>query len=374
MNILILGGSGILSTDFTKLCLDNKNEVYLLNRGKRKSFIDDRAHLIIADIRNDSIESLKEKIASQKYDVVVDFLSFNSEQMKKTLSVIEGIFTQYVFISSATAYIKNDPDEIITEENEIGNRDWDYAYQKSLCEEYLTKQNINYTIIRPYVTFGVSRIPFPIIPDGYHYTLLQRIKENKPVVVLDNGEAICTLTCTKDFAVVLYKLLLNEKAYREAFHITSNNRQSWKKVYEVLCEILQKEQHILSVSMSDVHHYLPEFEFILKGDKGQNMLFDNSKVLNAIDGYNFEYTIEKALKESVEYFENHSEMQMIDYKWDGRCDYLANKKGVKGLKAVSSTVESSNKKWYALMTNPVTWNCYFIARNAKRLIMKLLHK
>ena len=42
MNILILGGSGILSSDFTKYCLDSGNEVYIVNRGKRKAFIDNR--------------------------------------------------------------------------------------------------------------------------------------------------------------------------------------------------------------------------------------------------------------------------------------------------------------------------------------------
>lgn len=36
MNILILGGSGILSTDFTKTCLDKGNVVYTLNRGNRR--------------------------------------------------------------------------------------------------------------------------------------------------------------------------------------------------------------------------------------------------------------------------------------------------------------------------------------------------
>ena len=84
---------------------------------------------------------------------------------------------------------------------------------KFLCEKYLSTLQINYTIIRPYVTYGVSRIPFPIIPEGYHYTLLERILEDKPVILYNEGQAKCTLTTTKDFAEILYKLLLNPKAY-----------------------------------------------------------------------------------------------------------------------------------------------------------------
>lgn len=371
MKILIIGGSGILSTDFTKLCLDRNNEVYILNRGRRKAFIDERANLVVADIRNESVELLKEKLAIHKYDVVVDFLTYTPEQMKKTLSIIEGRFTQYIFISSATAYIKDDANQLITEQNKIGNADWDYAFQKSCCENYLSQQDVNYTIIRPYVTFGVSRIPFPIIPDGYNYTLLERIKENKPVVMLDGGNNICTLTNTKDFAEVLYRLLLNENAYREDFHITSSNRQSWKEVYLTLCKVLGKKANICSVNIDDIHKYMPEFEAVLKGDKGQNMLFDNRKVLNAVGGYKFKYDLYDSIKDSVAYFENAQEMQRIDFKFDGRCDFLIYVKfHQKHTRVKNNNLESNNVVWYYIMSNPVL---RFIYEKA-RLIKNVFHK
>ena len=82
----------------------------------------------------------------------------------------------------------------------MGNPDWSYSLNKSRCEEYLRRTDVNYTIIRPYVTYGESRLPFQLIPDGFHYTLLERIKNDKPVALLDGGSAVCTLTNTVDFA------------------------------------------------------------------------------------------------------------------------------------------------------------------------------
>lgn len=368
MRILILGGSGILSTDFTKNCLDGGNEVFIVNRGKRKEFIDNRSFLITADLRNETVNSVREKIQNLRYDVVVDFLSYNAEQIKKTLSIVEGLFTQYVFISSATAYVKNTPDQIIDEKTEIGNRDWDYAYNKSLCEEYLIEQDIYYTIIRPYVTFGKSRIPFPIIPDGYHFSLLKRIIEEKPVVLFEDGLAICTLTNTKDFAEVLYRLLLNEKAYKEAFHITNNIRQTWNEVYLELCKILGKNPNPISVTMAEIQKYMLEFASILKGDKGQNMLFDNAKVLNAIGGYDFKYSPAQGLRESVDFYLSNETMQAIDYKWDGRCDYLIYKKtGVKLNRVNSSNNKNVSNYWYTIMTNT-------LFRKTYELLKKVRHK
>lgn len=110
MRVLILGGSGILSTDFTMKVLDEDNEVFLLNRGKHQTIQDGRIHKIVGDFRNESVDELRKKILGCKYDVVVDFLTFIPEHLTKTLSIINGLFEQYIFISSATTYIKRNND------------------------------------------------------------------------------------------------------------------------------------------------------------------------------------------------------------------------------------------------------------------------
>lgn len=374
MKILILGGSGILSTDFTEYALNMDNELYILNRGKRKANIEgSNVHHIIADLRSEDVETLTDKISLELFDVVVDFLSFNVEQLKKTLEIVSGRFKQFVFISSATAYRKSNVDEIITEKTEIGNKNWDYAFQKAECECYLRTMDFNYTIIRPYVTFGVTRIPFPIIPDGYHYTLLERIEEEKPVILYNNGEAICTLTSTKDFAVILYNLLLNEKAFQEDFHITSPFRVSWKEVYETYCKILDRKPNAISVSIEQIDKYMPEFSAILKGDKGVNMCFDNSKVMHAIGGYTFEISLFDRLKTSVEYFKSNQFMQGIDYKWDGRCDYLIKKEYGITLKPLNRSYKKNSNSvvWYYIMSVTIVRFMFDKLKRYKRKLKKL---
>ena len=369
MNILILGGSGILSTDFTKKVIDEGNNVWILNRGRWTAFIDKRANLLIADLRNESVENIIKKLPENQFDVVVDYLSYDVKQLKKTLRILSNRFQQYILISSATAYIKKDGDIIREETHRVGNMNWSYSYNKSLCEDFIRRQGIKYTIIRPYVTYGKSRLPFQLIPDGYQYTLIERIKNDKPVVLLDNGKAICTLTNTVDFANILYSLLLNEKAYGEAFHITSNYTQTWKHVYESYCRILNKAPKLISVDLKDIKKYMPEYYQILKGDKGTSWKFDNTKVLNAIGGYDFKITLEDGLKQSIEYFENNISMQGVDYKWDAKIDYMIKKtSGTKGLKIIESTNPNSNSKAnYYIIKTPILHDIYmFIWRMKHR--------
>ncbi len=362
MKILILGGSGILSTDFTKKAIREDNEVYLFNRGKHQSIQDSRIHRILGDFRNESVEELRKKIADISYDVVVDYLTFTPEHLEKSLAVLDGLYKQYIFISSATAYLKSDCNEIITEKSEVGNKSWDYAYNKYLCEKQLKTKPINYTIIRPYVTYGETRIPFPIIPNA-QFTLLERIRHDKPVVVFEEGKAICTLTSTKDFAEVLYRLLLNPKAYCEDFHITSPFSQTWLDVYLELCRIIEKPPHTISASIEDIEKFFPEYKAVLLGDKGTNMLFDNSKVMNAIDNsYTFQIDIKKGLRESVDYYLNNSIMQSIDFKFDGECDYFAFQKTGRRY-AMLDGAPADKKINYYIMTNRIThWGVNMVRR------------
>ena len=122
MKVLLIGGTGILSTDIVEEALNRNYEVYIINRGH--NVIDSRVKIIIGDIRN--IEQIKQKLGNEKFDVVIDFLSFHKEQLENTLKIFQNKCDQFIFISSATAYRKTEKGELITEKTELRN---DNLYQ-----------------------------------------------------------------------------------------------------------------------------------------------------------------------------------------------------------------------------------------------------
>ena len=93
------------------------------------------------------------------------------------LDVVSNKCKQYIFISSATVYKEKNNHHYI-ESDEIGNDKWDYCLEKSECEWYLKNHRetlgCQYSIIRPYVTYGKTRFPFQIAPIEY-YTIINRI-------------------------------------------------------------------------------------------------------------------------------------------------------------------------------------------------------
>ena len=61
MKILMIGGTGIISSEICSLSIERGHDVTIVNRGKRKSLINEKAHLIVADVRQESAEQIKMK-------------------------------------------------------------------------------------------------------------------------------------------------------------------------------------------------------------------------------------------------------------------------------------------------------------------------
>ena len=62
-----------------------------------------------------------------------------------------------------------------------------------------------------------------------------------------NPDTKCTLTNAKDFAVGAYGLLLNSKAYAEAFHITGDYQTTWGNVIRIIAQKLQTQANIIDI-------------------------------------------------------------------------------------------------------------------------------
>ncbi len=324
MKVLIVGGTGILSKDVAQEAIKQGNEVYCINRGNHKELENKDTHIIYADIR--CKEEIIRKTQDMYFDVIIDFLSFTPKQLESTLDIFQNKYEQYIFISSATAYKKENEDEVITENTPLGNTRWKYAADKVKCEEYLesyaNKNKINYTVIRPYVTYGNTRIPYAIIPNHVPYSWLNRIYTGKPIVLWDSGKAKCTLTNTKDFAVGVVGLFKNKKAYSEAFHITTDEPMTWKEATNKIMKAVNHKYEIIDMPTEYIVSVLPEYKGILIGDKSTNMVFNNSKIKEAVPNYNCKVKFEDGIKETIDFINENEFLHKIDFKWDARLDRL----------------------------------------------------
>lgn len=326
MNILIVGGTGVISYAVVNEALKQGINVTCINRGKSKNqTLSKNVEVITADYRNREI--IETKLHGRYFDAIIDVLCYTEKDIEYSVGLFKDHCKQYIFFSSCAVYNKGKGDYECTEDSELINPLWSYSINKVKCEKKLIaladKYNFNYTIVRPAVTYGNTRIPYGITPPyGYHGTLIQRIKHHKPIILWDGGEAYSTITRVEDFAIGLVGLLGNPKALNQAFHIVGDERHKWKEVIDTLGEIIGENPIYVSLSKEEYAAELPSRQGEILGGRGISQLLDNTKLKNAVPGFRTTIPLKEGLKLTVGYYQSHNYLRGIDYIFDADTDRI----------------------------------------------------
>ncbi len=326
MKILLIGGTGTISSAITRQLAATDHELWLLNRGNRMAEMPSNAGHIIADINNDE-EDVRRQLGDMQFDVVCEFIGFLPSQIERDIRLFSGRTRQYVFISSASAYNKPSRNYVITEGTLLGNPYWQYSRDKIACEELLMKayreNGFPATIVRPSHTYCERSVPVSVHGPKGSWQVLKRMMEGKPVIVQGDGSSLWTLTWNEDFARGFIGLLGNPKAIGEAFQIMSDESITWNQVFECIAQALGVEYHpyyVSSAFLADVSPSNYDLLGNLLGDKAVTVVFDCTKLKRAVPGFCATTRFDEGVRRCVAYILSHPELQVEDPEFDEWCD------------------------------------------------------
>ena len=234
MRALFIGGTGIISTACTRLASERGIDLTLLTRGQHATDLPDGVHTVTADI--DDPAATARALGNAAFDAVVDWIAFTPAHVERDLALFRGRTRQYIFISSASAYQKPPGHYLITESTPLANPYWQYSRDKIACEEFLIKayreEGFPITIVRPSLTYGDTQIPLAVNSWPKSYTIVDRMRRGRKVIVPGDGTSLWVITHNSDFAKGLVGLLGHRQVIRR--RVSHHRRRS-----DVLGPILQ---------------------------------------------------------------------------------------------------------------------------------------
>lgn len=325
MKILMIGGTGTISSAITRQLAESGHDLWLLNRGNRRNEVPSGVTQVIADI-DDTAEVLRQ-IGDEQFDAVCEFIGFVPEQVQRDIRLFSGRTRQYVYISSASAYNKPAANHVITEGTTLANPHWEYSRNKIACEELLMKayrdDAFPVTIVRPSHTYCERSVPVSVHGPKGSWQVLKRMLDGKPVIIQGDGSSLWTLTWNEDFARGFIGLLGKPKAIGEAFQIMSDEQLSWTQVYQCVANALGVELKPYYVSSAFLAKAAPseyDFEGNLLGDKSVTVVFDCTKLKRVVPGFKAVVRFDEGVRRCVAYLKAHPELQQEDPDFDAWCD------------------------------------------------------
>lgn len=179
----------------------------------------------------------------------------------------------------------------------------EYSLTKAQQEDILRSSNQkNWVIIRPYKTYGNSRLQLGVLEMEQW---LYRAVTNKTVVIPGCiGNLHTSLTDSRDTARILLRIAGDETLNGEIFQIANPERITWHQIVQVYSECIEKNLgHQLKVryvkDTSDLE-LLFNNRYRIQYDGLVNRIFDDSKIISLM-GKDFCWTsVQQGLSQSME--------------------------------------------------------------------------
>ena len=321
MKILFVGGTGIISSACSQLAIEKGFDLFLLNRGQTQSkrVPPPEATIVHGDIREP--ESVRAVLAEHQFDVVVNWIAFTPEHIETDLALFQGQVGQYVFISSASAYQTPPRFLPVTESTPLHNPYWAYSRAKIACEERLLQayreNGFPMTIIRPSHTYDKTLLPM----DG-GYTVVNRMRQGKKVIVHGDGTSLWTLTHHRDFAKAFVGLLGNTRAIGDNFHITSDEWLTWNQIFSLIADAAGTEAKMVHIPSEFINRFDERWGAGLLGDKSHSMIFDNSKVKRLVPDYVATIPFEQGAREIMAWYDADPARQVVNEEFNATYDKI----------------------------------------------------
>jgi len=320
LRVLFIGGSGIISAACSALAVGRGVDLTVLNRGATTARpLPQGASVLRADVRDPA--AVRTAVADREFDVVVNWVAFTPEHVQTDIDLFAGRTRQYVFISSASAYQAPPARLPVTESTPLRNPYWSYSRDKIACEDLLVRayreDGFPATIVRPSHTYDHTSVPY-----YGGWTVVDRMRRGRPIVVQGDGTSLWTLTHSTDFAAGFVPLLGHSRVLGEAVHITSDDVLAWNQIALILGAAAGAEPDIVHVTSDAIAAADPDWGAALLGDSAHSMVFDTTKLRCLVPDYAPRVTLETAARQIVAWHDDDPSRQQVDGDLDALMDQL----------------------------------------------------
>ena len=301
--ILILGGTEFVGRQLVeKLSKEEKNDIYLFNRGKTNSKLFPKIKKIIGDRETKDIQ----KIGLYKWDYIIDFSSYYPDSLEQTLRNINKDVKKYIYISTISVYSFKDYDTTHKIKEDFKKKNYEihqlrerslkyYGEKKSACEDILNKKTwLNSIILRPSIIYG------KFDPTDRLYYWIERIKKRNKIILPENGEHLISLTYSFDLVEIIVHGL-NSQFKNGTYNCVSDKPLRFKEILEEVKNQLKSKCEFIPIESDKlIREKLSAQEFPFWW--GANIIIDNSKLNSSLD---IEFvSVNDSIKSTIEYYEN----------------------------------------------------------------------
>ena len=308
MRILIIGGTGTISTAITRRLLANGADLTLYNRGNTPV----PGVKVITGNRYDHSAFEAHMAAAGEFECVIDMIAYHPGDVRSALRTFAGRVTQYIFCSTVDVYAKAPHSYPIREDHpREANPEFQYAYEKIECELLLEEAAAGgafaLTILRPAATYQDAWTPIPLIGSGPAW--LKRVRDGKPIIILGDGTSFWTSSHREDVGAAFVEAIGNTKAYGKAYNVSGDEWLTWEDYYRTAGRVMDAPPlQLVPIPADLLRRMAPRSAEWCALNFKFNNIFDNSAAKTDL-GYRYTITWEEGVRRMLAYHQTRGSIE-----------------------------------------------------------------
>jgi nucleoside-diphosphate-sugar epimerase len=278
MKILLIGGTGQISTSVTNLLLSRGHAVAHLNRGQ--TITHGRAPAGVRTLSGDrknfaAFEGAMQ--AGESWDCVIDMICFFPAEAESLVRAFRGKTKQLILTSTVDVYARPQSTHPIRDDAPRGGVSA-YGKAKVACEDIVlaagARGDFGATILRPVHTVNnTGRIHHSV--GKADPRLFDRYARQLPIIVHGDGSSLWTVCHADDAAVAYAGAVGNPLTFGRAYHLPGPEAITWNEFHSRAAASIGAHAPTLVHIPTDVLHRLaPERAAISVGNFQFNNCFD----------------------------------------------------------------------------------------------------
>ena len=316
MRLLIIGGTGNISTPLTKMLQGKGHDITLFNHdASPPEWLLPEVNVISGERKNLSLFE-KQIFLRGDYDCVIDMICFDPEDAVIDAAIFKNRTLQFIFCSTVDVYPKTAAQYPINEELEIGaSPGFEYAWKKVECEKTLweahKRSDFQLTVIRPAATYNESCSPGVHSFGGQTYHL-DRIRKGKPIIMHGDGTSIWIAAYRYDTASAFAGAAGNETAFGQAYNVTGDELMTHNQMWKTIARVMKApDPDFVYIPTLVLAKLAPAEALWCRENFMHNNIFDNSKAKRDL-GFRYTLRYEDGVKKCIEYLTAHNLIENCD--------------------------------------------------------------
>lgn len=251
MRVLVLGGTGLISTAIVERLLAAGHTPVLFNRGQTPQRFEAHVERIAGD--RGHFADFKRKMVEVKADAVIDMITYDAETAHSSIAAFDGTISHYLFCSTVCVY-GGPLTKVPADEDEPHRPVSSYGAKKSEAEQAFLAEyrdsRFPVTIFRPSHCYGPGAPLLDIW--GYNPALVNRIRESRSILVPGDGHGLWQPCLVSDVAKGFVGALGRGATKGRAYNIVGDEIMTWREFHERMARALGFEANIVPMTTAQI--------------------------------------------------------------------------------------------------------------------------